>query len=204
MTASLTSTAMSDLLHSALNRAAFQAVSPTVPERGRFSALSLEDDSDLIPVETPINSPPASVASSRNSSRSSSPTRRSRSGAGKPRRDKTAEKAKEQANRESRDPLVRLENVVSERIFRELGVDDLLACGAVCKRWRGSHTISTSPLRCDDSDGQTTRGTSFSSRSHSRRSQRRRSPSSMLSSSGPVATPRSTGGHGSRPFMLHR
>lgn len=129
---------MSDLLHEALNRHARNT--------DNVKDLSLSDD-DEIEVRTPLPSSPASAAStpsgSRSSSRSSSPSRKGKGGAGKPRRDKTKEREKAEANKRTMDPLVKFPGTISGRIFGELGVDDLLLCGLVCKKWRASQTISS-------------------------------------------------------------
>ena len=119
-------------------------------------SFPIESEDDLIAVLTPSATPFGTPTASRNTSRSSSPTRRSSSnklgggGAGKPRRDKSKELAKSQANKlgadgtGSRDPLVKFEREVTGRIFGGLGSEDLLACGGVCKKWRGSQTLSQS------------------------------------------------------------
>jgi hypothetical protein len=158
---------MSDLLQEALTRHAYSVTTesdPSLsPRRGRFSPPSLaslsladpDDDNDLIPVQTPFASRQSSPAPSHPPSRSASPTRsspssansssslsRPRSGAGKPRRDKTLERGKEKANKESRDPLIRLPNELNALWLAELTRDDLLICGGVCKRWKSSQTIS--------------------------------------------------------------
>lgn len=136
----------SDLLHEALNRHARETTSPPL------HALSLSDnDDDEIPVRTPLPSSPNSGAStpsgSATSSRSSSPSRRKGGGgAGKPRRDKTKEREKAELNKRTMDPLIKFPGEVSGRIYGELGVDDLLRCGLVCKKWRASQTISQSLL----------------------------------------------------------
>lgn len=177
----------SDLLHEALTRATLQTIDPQQPPplvqtRGRFgsplpdslSNLSLDPtgpaqvlaDDDMIPVQTPApsapTSPAASATPSRNSSRSTSPSRfsalppaltsgkleRPRSGAGKPRRDKTLEKSNSKTNSlkeaNMKDPLNKLPHELSARVFSELGVDDLLVCGRVSKRWKSSSILSTS------------------------------------------------------------
>jgi hypothetical protein len=132
----------SDLLHDALNRHARESNLNSPPP---LHALSLDDDDELVEVRTPLPSAPGSGASSpagsRSSSRSSSPNRK-KGGAGKPRRDKTKEREKAEANKRSMDPLVKFPGEISGRIFGELGVDDLLTCGLVCKKWRASQTIS--------------------------------------------------------------
>lgn len=157
----------SDLLHEALTRHAALVNPPrgrgfgSPPLTSAFSQLALDSDpssaiaaamtqtdDDLIPVQTPAGSRTSSPAPSHASSRSTSPTRvsaslsRPRSGAGKPRRDKTKEVEKEKANKASRDPLNRLPNELSAKCFGYLELDDLLVCGSVCKRWKNSQTIS--------------------------------------------------------------
>lgn len=138
------------------------------------TTTSAESEDDLIAVLTPFATPLSTPSVSRNTSRSSSPTRRAGStkgsGAGKPRRDKSKELAKAQANKlgadgtGSRDPLARLENTLSGRIFQELGSEDLLACGAVCRKWRNSQTLSQS----------LTQSTTSSSHSSAKRRKERR------------------------------
>ncbi|KAK4690641.1 hypothetical protein P7C70_g9528, partial [Phenoliferia sp. Uapishka_3] len=146
------------LLHSALTRAALLA---QPPQEG-FQSLSLSDsDDDLISVRTPLASSTPTTSLSPATSRSSSPTRsnstnpsptkgggialgltKTRSGAGKPRRDKTKEREKADQAGKTMDPLIKFPGEVSGRIFGELGVDDLLSVGLVCKKWRRSATIS--------------------------------------------------------------
>ena len=134
-----------DLLHSALNRHAAAALS-TPPS---LSHLTLSDDEDRIDVRTPLPSAPGTPTLSRgstpSSSRSTSPSRKGK-GAGKPRRDKTKEREKAEANKSSMDPLAKFPGEINGRIFGELGVDDLLSCGRVCKKWRKSQTMSASSL----------------------------------------------------------
>lgn len=131
-----------DLLHDALRRATSRSRTATSPPA--LDSLKLEEDS-LIDVATPAPSSPASsVASTPAGSRSSSPSRAGRKsgGAGKPRRDKTKEKQKAEANKNPLDPINRFPGEVNGRIFGELMAPDLLACGLVCKRWRRSQTLS--------------------------------------------------------------
>ncbi|KAI5478299.1 F-box domain, cyclin-like domain containing protein [Pseudohyphozyma bogoriensis] len=149
---------MSDLLHDALLRAHEESHSPTQKTTSQLQSLHLSSDSEdeLIEVRTPIATPALSVASTPSASRSASPTRapgspggggrngRSRSGAGKPRRDKTKELAKAAANAATMDPLAKFPGEVNVRIFGLLGVDDLLTCGLVSKKWRRSQTINWS------------------------------------------------------------
>lgn len=151
-----------DLLQQALNRAALQSQSSGdeaatttatsgagggVPA-GLLHNLSLsDDDTEYIEVRTPGASTPVSTAStpsgSRAGSRSSSPSGgKRRGGAGKPRRDKSKELAKAEQNKNPLDPINRFPGEVNGRIFGELGVDELLACGLVSKRWRRSQTLS--------------------------------------------------------------
>ncbi|GAA6029075.1 hypothetical protein JCM8097_001581 [Rhodosporidiobolus ruineniae] len=141
-----------DLLHDALRRHAAQkgedpALSPTA-----LQALQLADD-EQIEVRTPLPSAPGSVASTPSSSRSASPTRaggggggggggKRKGGAGKPRRDKTKEKEKADAMKNPLDPFLRFPGEVVGRILGELGADDLLSVGLVCKRWRRSQTLN--------------------------------------------------------------
>ena len=90
-----------------------------------------EDEDALVGVQTPVTVPgtPASH------SRSTSPTRSgSRLAARRKERDLEAAT--------SLDPLKRLPNELSSRIFNDLNVVDLLICGRVCKHWRRSATIS--------------------------------------------------------------
>ena len=131
---------MSDLLHEALNRHARGSTEPP-----NVKDLSLSDD-DEIEVRTPVPSTPSgSGQSTPSSSRSSSPSRKGKGGAGKPRRDKTKEREKAEQNKRTMDPLVKFPGRVNGRIFGDLGVDDLLTCGLVCKKWRASQTISQFP-----------------------------------------------------------
>ncbi|KAM0756353.1 hypothetical protein T439DRAFT_321056 [Meredithblackwellia eburnea MCA 4105] len=153
----------SDLLHDALTRHAQQSsiTSNSITTTPNIAQLSLSDDDDeaLIQVRTPLNpSTPATTsrASTPGTSRSSSPTRsqqnaanaaknltaKPRSGAGKPRRDKTKEREKALANQNSMDPLSKFPGEISGRIFGELDHRDLLRCGLVSKRWRRSATIN--------------------------------------------------------------
>ncbi|GAA5926247.1 uncharacterized protein JCM15063_000225 [Sporobolomyces koalae] len=128
-----------DLLHDALNRATSR--SRTAGSPPALEHLKLEDE--LIDVATPAPSSPASsVASTPAGSRSSSPSRNKRGGAGKPRRDKTKERQKAEANKNPLDPINRFPGEVNGRIFGELQTTDLLACGLVCKRWRRSQTLN--------------------------------------------------------------
>ncbi|GAA5870087.1 hypothetical protein JCM1840_003577 [Sporobolomyces johnsonii] len=134
-----------DLLHDALHRATSRSrtgegAPPLSPER--LQALHLDEDDQLVEVRTPLPSAPSSAASTPSVSRSSSPSRKGKGGAGKPRRDKAKERAKAEANKNPFDPLIRFPGQVNGRIFGELGVNDLLACGLVCKRWRRSQTMN--------------------------------------------------------------
>lgn len=142
-----------NLLHEALTRAQLQSQSQSL----NLASLSLSDsDDDVIAVRTPQSQTPAlSRSTTPGTSRNPSPTRGSspgkslltkpRSGAGKPRRDKTKEREKAAQADRTMDPLVKFPGEVSGRIFGELGVDDMLQCGLVCKKWRKSATISQSP-----------------------------------------------------------
>jgi len=133
-----------DLLHDALRRATSRSRT-TAGSPPALENLKLEDD--LIEVATPGLSPASSVSSTPAGSRSSSPSRAKKGGgAGKPRRDKTKEKMKAEANKNPFDPINRFPGEVNGRIFGELMADDLLACGLVCKRWRRSQTLSQFPF----------------------------------------------------------
>lgn len=160
----------SDLLHDALKRHASQqhmhddpnALSPRLGSMalsGGSGGSGEEDDDDDAEVEvrTAASSMPGtprtiSRSSTPGHSRSSSPTRQSSSssgrkrggGAGKPPRDKTKEREKALANANKQDPLNRFPGEVNGRIFGQLSLRDLLACGLVCKRWRKSQTLSMS------------------------------------------------------------
>ncbi|KAK4047859.1 hypothetical protein OIO90_006020 [Microbotryomycetes sp. JL221] len=109
-----------DLLHNALKRHASNAEGDTF-QLPAVQQLTLSDDDDEVEVRTPAPSLPASGAStpagSRSSSRASSPSRKGRSGAGKPRRDKTKEREKAEANRNPLDPMNRFPGEVNGRIF---------------------------------------------------------------------------------------
>ncbi|GAA5856691.1 hypothetical protein JCM8547_005932 [Rhodosporidiobolus lusitaniae] len=136
-----------DLLHDALNRAASKsrnpadpALSPTLRDLHIFS-----DDDAEIEVSTPLPSYPSSVASSPASSRSTSPTRagnKRKGGAGKPRRDKAKEREKAEAMKNPLDPFLRFPGEVLGRVLGDLGAEDLLRLGLVCKRWRRSQTLN--------------------------------------------------------------
>lgn len=131
-----------DLLHDALKRATSR--SRTAGSPPSLEHLKLEEE-PLIEVATPApSSPSSSVASTPAGSRSSSPSRSGRKGggAGKPRRDKTKERQKAEANKNPLDPINRFPGEVNGRIFGELMAPDLLACGLVCKRWRRSQTLN--------------------------------------------------------------
>ncbi|BGP18636.1 hypothetical protein JCM10213_004186 [Rhodosporidiobolus nylandii] len=143
--------APADLLHRALERHAAQNRSPDDSSLSptRLQALHLGEDDEEVEVRTPRASEPPSVASSVASSRSASPTRSSgggggkrKGGAGKPRRDKTKEKERAEANKNPLDPFLRFPGEVLGRVLGELGADDLLSVGLVCKRWRRSQTLN--------------------------------------------------------------
>jgi len=129
---------MSTLLHEALERASLKAAttptSPRTPSRP-FSPLSdagSESEDEIVEVRTPLTSRPASRAGSR----STSPTRRS--AVSQRRKEKDLEKLS------SLDPLRRLPNEISSRIFVLLSSDihDLVACQRVCKKWAKSQTLN--------------------------------------------------------------
>lgn len=143
-----------DLLHDALKRATSRSRTTTGPSPPALEHLKLSSEEEpLIDVATPA---PSSVASSTSTtpagSRSSSPSRAAAAasggsrkgggGAGKPRRDKTKERLKAEANKNPLDPINRFPGQVNGRIFGELLAPDLLACGLVCKRWRRSQTLN--------------------------------------------------------------
>lgn len=161
--------AMSDLLHEALNRqmtlsaqqqSSSSALSPTRSPPMLSPRLSAQDhpsvgggpdddDDAYTPVHTRPTSPVPGT-SSRSSHRSNEPASPTKGGrpvgsrSSSPSRLAKKRMAEEQERRSSRDPLRRFESHqgISSRIFRELGVVDLARCMRVCKRWNRSATIS--------------------------------------------------------------
>ncbi|GAA6013551.1 hypothetical protein JCM10207_004772 [Rhodosporidiobolus poonsookiae] len=138
----------SDLLHDALNRHARSAADAGSLSPTALHSLHLGSDDEEVEVRTPLPSAPGSVASTPSSSRSASPTRagggggKRKGGAGKPRRDKTKEREKADAMKNPRDPFVRFPGEVLGRVLGELGAEELLQVGLVCKRWRRSQTLN--------------------------------------------------------------
>ncbi|GAA5889257.1 hypothetical protein JCM6882_000689 [Rhodosporidiobolus microsporus] len=146
-----------DLLHSALRRATRQSRpstdDPSLSPTALQSLHLASDDDEQVEVRTPLPSAPGSVASTPSSSRSTSPTRsasvdsagggrKRKGGAGKPRRDKTKEREKAEQSKNPVDLFLRFPGEVLGRVLGELGANDLLAVGLVCKRWRRSQTLN--------------------------------------------------------------
>lgn len=134
---------MSDLLHNTLNRNAHYAAMTgqplpprhTSPTMGSNASDASDDENALTPVHTrpgtPTGTPRRRGSRTPAESRSTSPSRLAKK-----------RMAEEAERRRSRDPLVRFDNTISARIFRELDVLDLARAQRVCKKWSRSATIS--------------------------------------------------------------
>lgn len=158
----------SNLLQDAVKRAALQreqSSGATSPEGRAFSTselraslLTSDDEDTVTTVHTPSQTPGASRSASRSGSRSTSPTREGKGGGRVGAKARREAAAREKAS--SLDPLRRLPNELSVRIFELVGlgadgmggeggdfsgVRDLLKCGAVCQKWRRSATIVRRP-----------------------------------------------------------
>lgn len=152
-----------NLLHDAVVRAAMkreQSSGATSPEGRAFAtadlraSLTSDDEDTITTVHTPAQTPGGSRSASRAGSRSTSPSRDGKGGGRVGAKARREAAAREKAT--SLDPLRRLPNELSVRIFELVGlgadgmggeqgdlsgVRDLLKCGLVSTKWRRSATI---------------------------------------------------------------